>query len=146
MATGKIKNPVPQIEVLVNNPTQVVDQETKVVPDGVYITNLRDENVYSFNQIHVHRYGKLIEMNILCTVKDTCTVGTFTTLFTTPLKPLYAVRSYCYGANPSEYSQGMGFININETSGNINFCPFTAIPSGNTRTFRFNIIYLSNYA
>lgn len=153
MASGKIVNPVPQTEILVNDGTQrraTSDTEHGDSPQweswvgayGGYVSNIDSNAVFSFSQVHIHRYGKLVELNVIMTVKGQMNVGHFYTLFKTSFAPLYTLRAECYGAqSDSDYAIQMGLISA-PSSGNINFTPYEALASGSNKTFRFNILFM----
>ena len=135
MATGTF-HAVPAVQTLVN---------TTSSPDGVYVYDVQSNAVNSFSQIHIHRYGKVAELDIVMTVKGQMLVGTLYRMFTCKLKPLYTVRAWCVGAQgAADYAIEMGVVSINYQYGYVSFTPFVEVASGGTRTFRFNITYLTN--
>ena len=134
MATGTIQN-TQQTEVLVNISSQDTDG------DGTYIKDVT-EHMTHFNQIHVHKNGKMVELNILVTAVGPWTSGTFETLCTCKFAPLYDVRATAYGAITGEYLAVKGVVNIARSTGYIRFTPATTLASGNTNTFRFNVAYM----
>lgn len=135
MASGKIKNGQ-RAEVLVN-----ISSENNT-GDGTYITAVTAYN-HHFNQIHVHRIGKMIELNILTTATGPMTAGVFETLCTCAFPPIYDVRATAYGATSADYPDIKGVVNIARSTGYIRFAPSTEIASGGTKTFRFNVVYMT---
>lgn len=135
MATGKIKNGQ-QPEVLVNISAE------NTTGDGTYITDATAYN-HHFNQIHVHRIGKMIELNILTTATGPLTAGVFETLCTCAFRPIYDVRATAYGAVTGDYLNVKGVVNIARNTGYIRFAPAAALASGDTNTFRFNVVYMT---
>lgn len=137
MATGIIKCD-PIVETLATDPSDA---------NGLYVQNVTS-NVYSFSQIHIYRYGKVVEVNFVMTVKNTgtsaITKGTVIRCFELPtLSPMYTRRSFCYGAqSTNDYYVSEGFVSIT-TTGVVNFIPITDLAAGAVRTFRFNDTYLT---
>lgn len=138
MASGIIKGG-PLVETLATSPSDA---------GGDYVQNVTS-NVYSFSQIHIYRYGKVVEVNIVMTVKNTgtstITKGTSMRCFELPtLSPMYTRRTFCYGAQGTgDYWVSEGFVSIT-TTGVVNFIPITDLAANAVRTFRFNDTYLTD--
>lgn len=153
MASGLIKNPVPQTEILVNDGTQrraTRDPDHGDSPQweswdgayGGYISNIDSNAVFSFSQMHIHRHRKFVELNVIMTVKGQMNVGHFYTMFQTSFAPLYTLRTECYGAqSDSDYAVQMGVVSV-ASGRNVSFTPYEALASGNNKTFRFNILFM----
>ena len=150
MASGTAIAPL-KVEILVNDGqrrTKVADQsissQSWVGAYGEYVTNIDDSVVYSFSQMHIHRYGRIIEINVVMTVKGMMLRGHPYTMFNFPkFHPMYAIRQECYGAqSDSDYAEQMGVVNLT-TGGNCNFISYADVPSGGVRTFRFNAIFIA---
>lgn len=153
MASGKITNPI-LTEVLVNDGTQrratrdpdhgdSPQWESWVGAYGGYISNIDSTAVFSFSQMHIHKYGKLIELDVIMTVKGQMNVGHFYTLFQTSFAPIYTLRVESYGAqSDSDYAVQMGLVSV-ASSGNVNFTPYEALAANYNKTFRFNILFMT---
>ena len=153
MASGKIVNPVPQVEILVNDGTQrraTADTEHGDSPQweswvgaySGYISNIDSNAVFSFSQVHIHRYGELVELNAIMTVKGQMNVGHFYPLFQTSFAPLYTLRACCYGAqSDADYAEQMGIVSMS-AGRNLSFTPYEALASGSNKTFRFNMLFM----
>lgn len=148
MASGTVTAPL-EVEILVNDGVRRIktaDENTEswVGAYGDYVTDINDVAVLSFSQMHIHRYGRIIEVNVVMTVKGMMVKGHPYTLFNFPkFHPMYAIRKECYGAqSDSDYADQKGLINLT-VGGNCNFISYDEIPANSTKTFRFNAIYLA---
>ena len=153
MATGKVANHDLQAEIIVNDSVKrMATADTEHNPpqweswDGAYdglITNINSVAVDSISQMHIHKYGHIVEINIVMTVKGMMLKGHPYTLLHIPYAPNYAMRAECYGAqSDADYADQKGVANIT-VGGNINFISYDEVASGTLKTFRFNSVFIA---